>query len=104
MDKTEVLSSEYVEINNIIALAKADSEVEQILLSEVSREFKDHADIHRERVFFEDMVFEVIELAKHDNTKKVILLNALLESDIANDLQQHFYDFFGSNGIIREQG
>ena len=41
MDKIEVMSNEICEINNIIALAKADSEIEQVLLTELIHEFGD---------------------------------------------------------------
>jgi len=54
----ELLQSEYAEINNIIALAKADDDVKNILLSEMLTEFW-------------------------------------------NDFQQQFYDYFGSQGIIK---
>jgi len=54
----EMLQSEWTEINNILALAKADNDVKKVLLSEVLNEFWD-------------------------------------------DLQQEFYDFFGSQGLIK---
>jgi len=55
----EQMSNEYAEINNIIALAKADNGIKILLLSEILKEFSD-------------------------------------------ELQQHFYDYFGSQGMIRE--
>ena len=55
----EMLAPEFMEIHNIISLAKVDTGVKNILLTEVLREFW-------------------------------------------SELQQQFYDYFGSQGIIRE--
>ena len=37
-NKMEVMSNEIMEINNIIALAKADDDIKQVFLSEIVRE------------------------------------------------------------------
>jgi len=103
-NKVEIMSNELAEINNIIAIAKADSEVEQILLSEVAREFgKERTEEIEKQVFFQDMVYEVIELAKHDSKKRDMLFIAILEDDkIGTAIQDHFYEYFSSNGQIRQ--
>ena len=102
MDKIETLSSEYAEINNIIALAKADSEIEQILLNEISQEFKDELTNKTEQIWYIDQVQEILELAKHDPSKKELLVTAIVENDvIEEELKEHFYDVFGSNGELR---
>ncbi len=103
-DKIEIMSNELAEINNIIAIAKADSEVEQILLSEIAREFgKERTDQIKKHVFFQDMVYEVIELAKHEDRKRDMLFIAILEDDkIGTAIQEHFYEYFASNGQIRQ--
>jgi len=80
--KEEIMSNEVIEINNIIALAKADDDVKQVLLSEITKEFT---------VFYSDMVYEVIELAKHDCDKMITLITAILKDElIGTELQRHF--------------
>jgi len=90
-NKLEIMSNEICEINNIIALAKADSEVEQILLSEIAREFKPELEQKEEMIIYEDKVFEVIELAKHDQTKMITFMTAILENREINDLLFNHY-------------
>ncbi len=83
-NKIEIMSNELAEINNIIAIAKADDGVKKILLNEITKEFT---------VFYNDMIYEVIELAKHDCVKMVRLCEAILKTDeIATPLQQHFME------------
>lgn len=104
IDKIEILSNELIEINNIIALAKADSEIEQILITEIAREFNDELTVKVEQVFYQDQIIEIIELAKHDRNKMITLLTELLKDDtIHNELKQHFYDFFGSQGELKNE-
>lgn len=99
-NKMEVMSNELAEISNIIAIAKADSEIEQVLLSEIAREF-DLKNVSK-TVFFQDTVFEIIELAEHDDRKKQMFFKTLLESKLGQGIQDHFYEYFASNGQIRE--
>ena len=95
-DKTEIMSNEYMEINNIIALAKADSEIETILLSEIAREFKPELEQKQEMIIYEDKIYEVIELAKHDMVKMTMLMTAILENqEINNLLLNHFKEVMG---------
>lgn len=92
-NKIETMSNELCEINNIIALAKADDDIKTVLLNEITKEFA---------IFYEDMVYEVIELAKHDSSKMTAFMTAILENDnIAELLQNHFYEYFGSLGQMR---
>jgi len=80
--KEEILSNELIEINNIIALAKFDSDVKQILLTEITKEFT---------MFYDDMVYEVVELSKNCPEKMNTLISAILKTDIlATELQIHF--------------
>ena len=56
----------------------------------------------QEMVMFEDKVYEILELAKHDERKLATLLIALVEHDkVCEGLQDHFYDYFGSQGKIK---
>ena len=96
MDNLEVMSNEYIEVNNIIALVKADSEVKEIVLSEIAREFKDELNDKKEQVFYQDQIYEVIELAKHDTVKMTMLMTAILENqEINNLLLNHFKEVMG---------
>ena len=95
-DNLEVMSNEYIEVNNIIALAKADSEVKEIVLSEIAREFKDELNDKKEQVFYQDQIYEIIELAKHDMVKMTMLMTAILENqEINNLLLNHFKEVMG---------
>jgi len=81
------MSNEYREINNIIALSKADEDVKNILLSEVSREFgEDIVKERAEQVFYQDQVVEVLELAKQDNGKMTFLITEILKDLPLSDL------------------
>jgi len=86
-NKIETMSNEYREINNIIALSKADEDVKNILLSEVSREFgEDIVKERAEQVFYQDQVVEVLELAKQDNGKMTFLITEILKDLPLSDL------------------
>lgn len=83
-NKIEIMSNELVEINNIIALARADDDVKKILLNEITREFL---------LSYEDMVYEIIELAKHDMIKMIRLCEAILKTpEIATPIEQYFME------------
>lgn len=43
----------------------------------------------------------IIGLAKADNGIKALLLSEIL-NEFGEDLKQHFYDYFGTMGIIRD--
>jgi len=93
-DKIETMSNELYEINSIIAIAKADSEVKEILLSEIVREFgNEEMKEKQEQVFYQDQIYEIIELAKHDMVKMVRLIEAILKTpEIATPIEQHFME------------
>jgi len=95
-----VMSEEIKEIDYLITLAKEDSEVKDVLLSRVLHEFDDLKEKQR-TIFFEDMVSEICEIAKHDTAKKWYLLKQILEY-FTGELEEHWYEYFASNGIIRE--
>ncbi len=103
-NKIEIMSNELAEINNIIAIAKADDDVKQVFLSEIIREFDELQNVSK-TVFFQDTVYEILEFARHDNRKKQMFFKTLLESELGQDIQDHFYEYFASNGQIKaEQG
>lgn len=58
----EQMSGEYAEINNIVALAKADDGVRNLLLSEIISEFKDDMEIMFNNIdISEEKLDEIIE-------------------------------------------
>ena len=98
MDKLEVMSNEFIEINNIIALAKADSDIQQMLLGEIVREFEGELNTKKEQVFYQDQIAEIIELAKHDMDKMITLFTMILEDeDINAELFRHFQELINSD-------
>lgn len=100
--ETEILSQEKKEINYVISLAQADQDIKNILLSEITQAFKDELELKKEQIFYQDQVYEIIELARHDQWKKTLLVCAMIEDDIMEEeLKEHFYDVFGSNGELR---
>jgi len=93
-DEREIMSNEILEIDNIIALSKADDDVKNILLSEISREFgEDIVKDHAEQVFYQDQVVEILELAKNDNGKMTFLITEILkDQEISDLLCNHFLE------------
>lgn len=80
--KEELMSNELMEINNIIALAKADNDVKKILLSEIAREF---------HMFYEDSIYEILEIAKHDVAKLQIFVSAILKDELLGSELELFF-------------
>lgn len=101
-NKLETLSQEIKDIDFVINLSVSDKDVKEILLSRVANEFKDEFDTKKELVFYQDQVDEIIELAKFDDTKKALLCCALVSDEkIGGELENHFVDYFGSQGMIK---
>ena len=77
-------------------MAKADSEIEQILLSEISREFEGKLKTRKEQVFYQDEIIELIEIAKHNPDKMLILISEILKCNELTDLLiNHFKELEG---------
>ena len=108
-NKIETMSNELAEINNIIAIAKADDGVRRIFLSEVVREFPDLQNVSK-TVFFQDTVFEILNLqnmtvrknkcfSKHywkansDRICKITSTNTLPVTDRSGKDRMSFADF-----------
>ena len=56
----ETLSEEFSEINNILALAKADKKIRDILLFEILKEFGDDLLLHYDNII-EDIIQGIVE-------------------------------------------
>lgn len=107
IDRVEVLSNEYVEVNNIIALAKADEEVRQILIDEIiTQGLINEEEIRHETeiLLFEEKTHEIINLAKATPQRLCYFLCEIVKDDKTSKwLQQYFYDYFGSQGLMRDK-
>lgn len=49
-----------------------------------------------------DRFSKIIKEISEDKKLRYIFFMMLLEEDIFSDLESHFYDWFGSNGLIKE--